>query len=63
MNKNKSEKISVRIPLGLKNYLEDLARENGMTMSELVRSALVWFQAGLIANKIELPKVNNKRRR
>jgi len=62
MNENKSEKISVRIPLGLKKYLEDLAEENGMTISELVRNALIWFQAGLIANKIELPKVNNKRR-
>ena len=55
-------RISVRIPKSLKKYLESVARENQMTLSEFIRNALIWFQMGLLTKQIEIPKQNNKRR-
>jgi len=55
-------RISVRIPKSLKKYLENVARENRMTLSEFIRNALIWFQMGLLTKQIEIPKQNNKRK-
>jgi len=67
---NGSTRISVRIPKQLKRYLEEVARENRMTLSEFIRNALIWFQMGIITKSIEVPNfkkinktANNIRRR
>jgi len=54
-------RISVRIPKNLKNYLESMARENQMTLSEFIRNALIWFQMGLLSKQIQIPKQNSKK--
>jgi hypothetical protein len=54
---NGTVRVSVRMTRKLKKYFESFAKENNMTLSEFIRSVLIWFQMGILTHQIEVPAI------
>jgi hypothetical protein len=55
MSNTKEERIAVRVNVQLHEFLNDFARDNGMTLSELVRHVLVYWHMQFLLGQIQKP--------
>lgn len=55
MSNIKEERIAVRVNVQLHEFLNEFARDNGMTLSELVRHVLVYWHMQFLLEQIQKP--------
>jgi hypothetical protein len=55
MSNIKEERIAIRVNVQLHEFLNEFARDNGMTLSELVRHVLVYWHMQFLLGQIQKP--------